>query len=62
MLNKNDLFEEKIPHSNIKKFFPDFDGAPGDVFAGRDYFKKWFARLAQKAGRSKERELYIQYV
>jgi guanine nucleotide-binding protein subunit alpha len=58
-LNKNDLFEEKVPNSDIKNFFPDFDGAPGDIQAGRDYFKKRFARLAQKAGRSKEREVYI---
>ncbi|EIN13172.1 heterotrimeric G protein alpha subunit 4 [Punctularia strigosozonata HHB-11173 SS5] len=58
-LNKNDLFEQKIEHSSIKNFFPDFDGEPGDVRAGREYFKKRFARLAQKAGRSKEREVYI---
>jgi len=38
----------------------DFDGEPGDIKAGRDYFKRRFARLAQKAGRSKEREIYIQ--
>jgi hypothetical protein len=37
----------------------DYDGKPGDSDAGRDYFKKRFARLAQKAGRSKEREVYI---
>ncbi|PPQ73266.1 hypothetical protein CVT26_015224 [Gymnopilus dilepis] len=59
-LNKNDLFEKKIPTSDIKNFFPDFDGEPGDIRAGRDYFKRRFARLAQKAGRSKEREIYIQ--
>lgn len=40
----------------------DFDGEPRDANAGRDYFKKRFARLAQKAGRSKEREIYIQFV
>jgi guanine nucleotide-binding protein subunit alpha len=40
----------------------DYDGEPGDENAGRDYFKKRFARLAQKAGRSKEREIYIQSV
>ena len=40
----------------------DYDGEAGDIKAGRDYFKKRFARLAQKAGRSKEREIYIQYV
>jgi len=58
-LNKNDLFERKIPSSDIKNFFPDFEGESGDVRAGRDYFKRRFAKLAQKAGRSKEREIYI---
>jgi len=58
-LNKDDLFKAKIRHSDIKTFFPDYDGEPGDANAGRDYFKKRFARLAQKAGRSKEREIYI---
>lgn len=58
-LNKNDLFEKKVPVSDIKSFFPDYDGEPGDVRAGRDYFKRRFAKLAQKAGRSKEREIYI---
>ncbi|TFY60992.1 hypothetical protein EVG20_g7225 [Dentipellis fragilis] len=58
-LNKNDLFENKIQHSDIKNFFPDYDGEPNDPRAGREYFKKRFARLAQKAGRSKEREIYI---
>ncbi|KAF7783414.1 hypothetical protein Agabi119p4_1438 [Agaricus bisporus var. burnettii] len=58
-LNKNDLFEKKVPSSNIKSFFPDFDGEPRDIRAGRDYFKRRFAKLAQKAGRSKEREIYI---
>ncbi|KAF8060760.1 heterotrimeric G protein alpha subunit 4 [Lyophyllum atratum] len=58
-LNKNDLFEKKIPTSDIKNFFPDFEGESGDIRAGRDYFKRRFAKLAQKAGRSKEREIYI---
>ncbi|KAG7439885.1 heterotrimeric G-protein alpha subunit, GPA2-like protein [Guyanagaster necrorhizus] len=58
-LNKNDLFEKKVPHSDIKNFFPDFDGDAGDVRAGRDYFKRRFSKLATKAGRYKEREIYI---
>ncbi|TFK28427.1 heterotrimeric G-protein alpha subunit, GPA2-like protein [Coprinopsis marcescibilis] len=58
-LNKNDLFEQKVAQSDIKNFFPDYDGEPGDARAGREYFKKRFAKLAQKAGRSKEREIYI---
>ena len=86
-LNKNDLFEKRVPVSDIKNFFPvrryptkffgpinlplsclsivhkkDYDGEPGDIRAGRDYFKRRFAKLAQKAGRSKEREIYIQCV
>jgi len=40
----------------------DFDGEARDATSGREYFKKRFARLAQKAGRSKEREIYIQSV
>ncbi|CAK5279648.1 unnamed protein product [Mycena citricolor] len=58
-LNKDDLFERKIQTSDIKTYFPDFDGRPGDASQGRDYFKKRFGRLAQKAGRAKEREVYM---
>jgi len=58
-LNKNDLFEEKIKTSDIKSFFPDFEGEAGNAVAGRDYFKKRFSRLAHKAGRTKEREIYV---
>jgi len=58
-LNKDDLFLKKIAHSDIKNFFPDFEGERGDAKAGRDYFRKRFSRLAQKAGRSKEREIYV---
>ena len=77
-MNKNDLFEKKVQHSDIKNFFPasltispsclpltsfvqDYDGEAGDAKGGREYFKKRFARLAQKAN-AKEREIYIQYV
>ncbi|KAK0479334.1 G-protein alpha subunit-domain-containing protein [Armillaria novae-zelandiae] len=58
-LNKNDLFEKKIPQSNIKNFFPDFDGEPGDVYAGSDYFKHRFLKLATKADPQNEREIFI---
>ncbi|KAI0762527.1 heterotrimeric G protein alpha subunit 4 [Fomes fomentarius] len=57
-LNKNDLFEKKVVNSDIKNFFPDYDGEASDAKAGREYFKKRFARLAQKAN-AKEREIYI---
>lgn len=57
-----DLFTEKIQHSDIKGVFPDFDGAPKDVEAGKEYFKRRFMRLAQKSSRTKEREIYVQCV
>ncbi|KAJ7205686.1 heterotrimeric G protein alpha subunit 4 [Mycena haematopus] len=49
-LNKDDLFAQKVRTSDIKSFFPDFDGEAGNVNAGREYFKKRFGRLALKAG------------
>lgn len=58
-LNKDDLFRKKVAHSDIKNFFPDYEGEPGDAKAGRDYFRKRFIRLSQKAGRSSEREIYV---
>ena len=76
-LNKDDLFSEKIKHSNIKYGFlvrltritqtlpvddlKDYEGQPGDVAAGREYFKKRFMRLSAKANRINEREIYTQY-
>ncbi|KAF7313396.1 hypothetical protein HMN09_00495400 [Mycena chlorophos] len=60
-LNKDDLFQQKIKTSPIKTFFPDFEGELGNAAAGREYFKKRFGRLAQKAGRTsdRQREVYI---
>ncbi|KAF7290462.1 hypothetical protein MKEN_01500700 [Mycena kentingensis (nom. inval.)] len=60
-LNKDDLFQKKIQTSPIKTFFPDFDGEVGNASVGREYFKKRFGRLAQKAGRTsdRQREVYI---
>ncbi|EIN05403.1 heterotrimeric G protein alpha subunit 4 [Punctularia strigosozonata HHB-11173 SS5] len=60
-LNKQDLFEQKIQHSNIKDFFPDYEGAPGDARAGREYFRSRFVKLAAKAGRGKDREIYVHF-
>ncbi|KAI1788645.1 guanine nucleotide binding protein, alpha subunit, partial [Ganoderma leucocontextum] len=60
-LNKNDVFERKVQTSHIKDFFPeslDYNGEKGDAEAGREYFKKRFARLAQKDN-AKGRESYI---
>ncbi|KAJ6570326.1 guanine nucleotide binding protein, alpha subunit [Mycena sp. CBHHK59/15] len=57
-LNKNDLFERKVPVSDIKDFFPEFNGEPGDALSGRDYFKARFRHLAEKNGRS----IYIHVI
>ncbi|KAF7328293.1 hypothetical protein MSAN_02486300 [Mycena sanguinolenta] len=59
LLSKNDLFQEKIKTSDIKSFFPDFDGEPYSVTAGHAYFKKRFAWLVVNVGRVKGREIYI---
>ncbi|KAE9388561.1 G-alpha-domain-containing protein [Gymnopus androsaceus JB14] len=59
VFTKYDLFEKKIPNSDIKSFFPDYDGEPSNVKAGQEYFKKCFGRLAQKADQTKQREIYI---
>ncbi|KAK0471188.1 heterotrimeric G protein alpha subunit 4 [Armillaria novae-zelandiae] len=58
-LNKDDLFEQKLPHSDIEKYFPDFDGEPGDVRAGREYFKHRFSKLAVSGGK---RDIYIHVI
>jgi guanine nucleotide-binding protein subunit alpha, other len=60
-LNKHELFSQKITHLDIKNFFPDYKGESGDVATRLDYFKMHFTWLAQKTGRSKECEVYIQY-
>ncbi|KAJ7462946.1 heterotrimeric G-protein alpha subunit, GPA2-like protein [Mycena latifolia] len=59
LLTKNDVFEEKVKTSDIRAFFPDFDGDSGNAAQGRDYFRKRFGKLAQPAGRSKKREIHI---
>lgn len=47
-LNKEDLFKQKIIHSTIRRFFPDFDGVDGDYQAGEKYFKRRFTFLHNK--------------
>ena len=56
------LHDARSTATQCSSFTQDYEGEPGDVRAGRDYFKKRFAKLAQKAGRNKEREIYIQCV
>lgn len=47
-LNKEDLFNEKIRHSSIRRYFPDYDGESKDAEAGKEYFKRRFIRIAYK--------------
>jgi hypothetical protein len=39
--------------AHIKSTFPDYEGAPGDVEAGKEYFLKRFLRLAAKGARAR---------
>ncbi|KAJ7501230.1 G-protein alpha subunit-domain-containing protein [Mycena galericulata] len=59
LLTKYDIFRKKLNTSDIRTFFPDFDGEPRNADQGRDYFKRRFVRLSQKTERVKEREIYI---
>lgn len=52
-LNKEDLFRARVPIAHIKSTFPDYEGAPGDVEAGKEYFLKRFLRLAAKGSRAR---------
>ncbi|KAJ7217524.1 guanine nucleotide binding protein, alpha subunit [Mycena rebaudengoi] len=59
LLTKYDIFQKKIKTSEIRTFFPDFEGESGNAAQGRDYFKKRFMSLVPKDGRPKHREIYI---
>ena len=52
-MNKEDLFRVRVPMALIKNTFPDYEGAPGDVEAGKEYFLKRFLRLAAKGARAR---------
>jgi len=60
-LNKTDLFEEKLKHSDIKNTFPDYDGPPNDPIKGREYFQKRFVRLSNKSNRLVNRDVYTHF-
>lgn len=44
-LNKKDLLEEKIMHSHLVDYFPEFDGPQQDGQAAREYILKMFVEL-----------------
>ncbi|KAJ7215876.1 heterotrimeric G protein alpha subunit 4 [Mycena pura] len=59
-LNKNDVFERQILHSDIVEFFPDFDGERKKADAGRDYFRERFRDLGERAGRTLNKDFFIR--
>lgn len=44
-LNKKDLLEEKIMHSHLVDYFPEFDGPQRDPIAAREFILKMFVDL-----------------
>ncbi|NP_999835.1 guanine nucleotide-binding protein G(q) alpha subunit [Strongylocentrotus purpuratus] len=44
-LNKKDLLEEKIMHSHLVDYFPEFDGPSRDATAAREFILKMFVEL-----------------
>ncbi|KAG0050502.1 hypothetical protein BGZ83_004699 [Gryganskiella cystojenkinii] len=55
--NKTDIFREKIKHSSIKRYFPDYRGADDDEVAATEFFKDRFERL----NRSELKHIFIHY-
>ncbi|RIA93916.1 guanine nucleotide binding protein, alpha subunit [Glomus cerebriforme] len=56
-LNKIDIFREKIKHSPVKKYFPDYQGQNEDFKQTSYYFKRRFQRL----NRSDSKEIYPHF-
>ncbi|CAF1061828.1 unnamed protein product [Adineta ricciae] len=51
MLNKKDLFEEKIMHSHLVDHFPEFDGPKRDAQAAREFLLRTFVDLNTNSDR-----------
>ncbi len=41
-LNKKDLLEEKVAHSHLVDYFPEYDGPMGDAMAAMKFMEKMF--------------------
>jgi guanine nucleotide-binding protein subunit alpha len=57
LLNKTDLFREKLIRSDVKKWFPEYEGDSVDYPAVSLYFKDRFLSL----NRSKSKQVYMHY-
>ncbi|RPD53855.1 heterotrimeric G protein alpha subunit 4 [Lentinus tigrinus ALCF2SS1-6] len=61
LLNKCDLFEEKIAYADIKNFFPDYKGPSGDPEAGRKYFRNKFRDISREIFAAQKRNFHCHY-
>ena len=58
-LNKTDLFEEKVPRSDIVQYFPDYKGQPGNIDDAKEFMKELYEVIfIANAG---ERELFLHF-
>ena len=56
-LNKVDLFKEKLEHSPVTEYFPDYQGSNTDFDAACHFFSDKFRDL----NRNREKEIYIHF-
>ncbi|KAM0794156.1 G-protein alpha subunit-domain-containing protein [Usnea florida] len=52
LLSKLDLLQEKVFHSSVKDYFPDFNGADDDREAAQEFFVNKFLTIARKRCRN----------
>lgn len=51
-LTKLDLFEKKLPHSPVSKYFPDYTGSDTDSESAREFFISKFLSMNRVQGRT----------
>src|SRR5438105_11226722 len=56
-LNKMDLFKEKLRSSPVARYFPDYNGEPGDYKVAGKYFQDKFKGL----NRNPNKEIYAHF-
>ena len=56
-LNKNDILQEKIMHSHLVDYFPEFDGPQRDAQAAREFILRMFVDLNPDA----EKTIYLHF-
>jgi hypothetical protein len=55
--NKTDLFKEKLFRSDVKKYFPEYQGGSTDLHAVQRYFQDQFLAF----NRVKSKQVYVHY-